>query len=187
MQERIVYTKNLYYILFKCYIKYKSEKRLYCARGGRDVMKFYSRWPARILFSASHSLCVYHSSPFYDHREKERKEKRERMSERKRAWFRNRYMKHRGTPRRESRYVFSESACTLLEHTLISSRASVCTRYLSSVAVYRLILLFHSSKFKHFTLPPYDIVVCFLVSPRDDAEPDRRGSLFIGELWANLS
>lgn len=78
---RIVCTKNLYYILFKCYIKYKSEKRLYRARGGRDVMKFYSRWPARILFSASRLLCVYQSSPFCDHRKKER----ERIqSERKR-------------------------------------------------------------------------------------------------------
>lgn len=82
MQESIVYTKNLYYILFKCYIKYKSEKHLYRACGGRDVMKFYSRWPARILFSASHSLCVYHSSPFCDHREKERE--REKGGERER-------------------------------------------------------------------------------------------------------
>lgn len=136
-------------------------------------MKFYSRWPTRILFSASRLLYVYQTSnsPFCDRREKERKKERENGQEKERTCLCNRYMKHRdrGTPRRESRYVFSESACTLFEHTLASSRASVCTRYLSSAAVYRLILLFHSSKFKHFTLAIPRFVFS---SPRDDAEPD---------------
>ena len=70
-----------YYVLLKYNIKYKSEKRLYCARGGRDVMKFYSRWLGYYL-ARRILVCVYQSSPFCDHREREREKERERERER---------------------------------------------------------------------------------------------------------
>lgn len=38
VHERIICTKNSYYALFECYIKYKSEKRLYIAPAAEGTL-----------------------------------------------------------------------------------------------------------------------------------------------------
>lgn len=112
----------------------------------------------------------------------ERKEEKEReCGEKERTCLYNRYMKHcdRGSPERIAICIFRKRS-----HALASSRASVCTRYLSSVAVYHLILLFHSSKFKHF-IPCDAPRFVFPLPPRDDAQPDNSiegSSANLGEL-----
>lgn len=150
---RIVHYFNIIcarkHYLFKYYIKYKSKRRFYCIRcnrGKEEIRWFWNFIPighfGRFRYLARRVCCVYQNSPFCITTERQR--------ERERTCLCNRYMKHRCSLE-NPRYVFSVSGCTV--EPLIPSRAqaSVCIRYLSSAIVYHLILLFHSSKFKHFT------------------------------------
>lgn len=111
-------TKFIYYILFKYYIKYKSlgthiHRRFTAPAAKGDASKFYSRWPVRILFSASR-LCVYQSSPSCNRRKRDRS--CAPANERENPPAIDIWSTAAAVLPGESRYVFSESACTARAH-----------------------------------------------------------------------
>lgn len=144
------------HILFRHYMKYKSEKRappLYVSRSRREGRLEILFPPARILFSASRLLCLPKLSTLRPQRagERERDGGRQRAIERENLPAQSIYEAPRcGAPRRIAICIFRRRlyarAHPRRQRGPLFARGTFHPR-----PVYRLILLFHSSKFKHFT------------------------------------